>query len=89
MITGSFIMISEGEIKERRKKRETELRKMVYEEYENFKIYISFYELPEIKKITFMNMRGCDAAVSPIFSSELEIFKGQMSYGVFKSYFIS
>ena len=73
MITGSFIMISEGEIKERRKKRETELRKMVYEEYENFKIYISFYELPEIKKITFMNMRGCDAAVSPIFSSELEI----------------
>lgn len=46
---------------------------MVYEEYENFKIYISFYELPEIKKITFMNMRGCDAAVSPIFSSELEI----------------
>ena len=39
MITGSFIMISEGEIKERRKKRETELRKMVYEEYENFKIY--------------------------------------------------
>ncbi len=66
MITGSFIMISEGEIKERRKKRETELRKMVYEEYENFKIYISFYELPEIK-ITFMNMRGCDAAVSPIF----------------------
>ena len=49
------------------------MRKMVYEEYENFKIYISFYELPEIKKITFMNMRGCDAAVSPIFSSELEI----------------
>lgn len=54
MITGSFIMISEGEIKERRKKRETELRKMVYEEYENFKIYISFYELPEIKKIALM-----------------------------------
>ena len=53
MITGSFIMISEGEIKERRKKRETELRKMVYEEYENFKIYISFYELPEIKKNNF------------------------------------
>ena len=40
MITGSFIMISEGEIKERRKKRETELRKMVYEEYENFKIMV-------------------------------------------------
>lgn len=66
-------MLSEDEIKERRKRRETELRKMVYEEYENFKTYINFCELPEIKKITFMHMKECEAAVSPILSSELEV----------------
>lgn len=73
MFKGSFRIKSEEEIKKEKEERKVELKKLVYNEYNEFKKFINFYELPDIKDIVFLNMKNCEASVSPVLHWPIEL----------------
>lgn len=68
MIKGTFRLLSDEELKKRREKQEEDLKELLNEEYESYKKYINFYELPDIQKINILSLKGCDASVLPNLS---------------------
>ena len=48
MISRSIRLFSDEELKEQRERKEDALRRILYEEYDNFKKYIDFYEMLKI-----------------------------------------
>ena len=48
MISRSIRLFSDEELKEQRERTEHALRRILYEEYDNFKKYIGFYEMLKI-----------------------------------------
>lgn len=63
MIRKAYRLLSNQEIEERKREQEKEIKDIVYKEYEHFKKYINFDELPEINDIEILYMKNTDAAV--------------------------
>lgn len=66
---GNFRFLSDKELKKRREDNEFQLKKVLYEEYENFKRYVGVQGLPEIKEIQILYMKGIDACVKTDLSN--------------------
>lgn len=69
IMEGNFRLLSDKELKKRREDNEFQLKKVLYEEYENFKRYVGVQGLPEIKEIQILYMKGIDACVKTDLSN--------------------
>ena len=63
MIKGTYKLISDEQLNERIKRREDEIKQLVYDEYENYKKFIEFDGLPPILEIVVENIPRVDASV--------------------------
>ena len=63
MIKGTYKLLSDEQLNERKKRREDEIKQLVYDEYENYKKFIEFDGLPPILEIAVENIPRVDASV--------------------------